>query len=108
MEKYFKFDGTATRSEYWGVNVIAGIAAFILIMIGVIIAGTNTTVGVGFGFLLIIAAFIAAFWITIATAVRRCKNAGINPWWAAATVVPYLGTIVFIVLGCLKSDEGTK
>ena len=108
MGQYFKFDGTATRSEYWGINLLAGISAFILITIGAIIAGTNSTIGIGFGFLLIIVALIAAFWITIATAVRRCKNAGINPWWAAATIVPYLGTIVFIVLGCLKTDEGTK
>lgn len=105
MEQYFKFDGSATRSEFWGVNILAGIAAFILILIGAGIAGTGSGFGVAFGVLLIIATFIAAIWITLATTVRRCKNSGLNPWWAAATLVPYLGTIVFIVLGCLKTEE---
>lgn len=105
MEQYFKFDGSATRSEYWGVNILAGIAAAILIIIGAAIAGTGSGAGVAFGFILIIAAFVAALWITLATTVRRCKNAGINPWWTLATIIPYVGTIVFIVLGCIKTDE---
>ena len=104
MEQYFKFDGSATRSEYWGVNILAGIAAAILIIIGAAIASTGSGIGIAFGFILIIAAFVAAIWITLATTVRRCKNAGINPWWTLATIIPYLGTIVFIVLGCLKTE----
>jgi uncharacterized membrane protein YhaH (DUF805 family) len=105
MEKYFKFNGTATRSEYWGVNILAGIAAFVLILLGAIIAGSGSTIGIVFGAILMIATFIAAIWISVATSIRRCVNAGINPWWTLAVIIPYVGTIVFIVLGCLKTDN---
>lgn len=105
MEKYFKFDGTSTRSEYWGVNIVGGICAFILAFFGVIIVGTGSNgFAVAVGAAILLATFGAAIWLSVATAVRRCRDAGLNPWWAAATCIPYLGWIVFIVLGCLKSD----
>jgi uncharacterized membrane protein YhaH (DUF805 family) len=108
MEKYFKFDGSATRSEYWGVNILAGITVFVLILVGSVIASTGSTIGIAFGVSIIVVAFVAAFWLSVAAAVRRCRDADINPWWAAAMVIPYIGWIVTIVLGCLKTDEGTK
>lgn len=109
MEKYFKFNGSSTRSEYWGVNIVGGICAFILAMFGTIITGaSSSTFGVIVGALILIATFVAAIWLSVATAVRRCRDAGLNPWWAAAVCIPYLGWIVFVVLGCLKTDEGTK
>ncbi len=105
MEQYFKFDGASTRSEYWAVNIVGGICAFILAFFGVIIASTSTgNFGIAVGVTILVATFIAAIWLSIATAVRRCKDAGLNPWWAAATCIPYIGSIVFIVLGCLKTD----
>ena len=109
MEQYFKFDGSATRSEYWGVNIVAGVCSFILVLFGAMIAGLSaSTFATVIGFLIVIATFVAAIWLGLATAVRRCRDAGLNPWWAAAMVIPYIGWIVLIVLGCLKTDEGTK
>ena len=104
MEQYFKFEGTSSRSEFWGINIVGGIAAFVLAFVGAAIAGTSTGFGLAVGVILLIATFVAAIWLGLATAVRRCRDAGLNPWWAAATCVPYIGWIVFIVLGCLKSD----
>lgn len=109
MEQYFKFDGTSTRSEYWGVNIVGGICAFILAFFGVIIVGIGSN---GFvitmGALVLIATFVGAIWLSVATAVRRCRDAGLNPWWAVATCIPYLGWIVFIVLGCLKTGDAKQ
>ena len=105
MEQYFKFDGSATRSEFWGVNIVGGIVAFVLAFVGAAIAGSSTSgFAIAFGAIILIATFVGAIWLSLATAVRRCRNAGLNPWWAAATCVPYFGWIVFIVLGCLKTD----
>lgn len=108
MEQYFKFEGSATRSEYWGVNILAGIAGIILLFVGAVFVGTGSTLGIVSGVILAIAAIVALLWISLATTVRRCRNAGINVWWAAAMIIPYIGWIVAIVLGCLKTDEGTK
>ena len=104
MEKYFKFDSVATRSEYWGVTILGGIAAFILAFIGAAIMAAGSGASMVFGGILLLATLVAAFWLSIATAVRRCRDAGINVWWAAAICIPYLGWIVSIVLGCLKTD----
>lgn len=105
MEKYFSFQGDAARSEFWGVNIVGGIVAFVLAFIGAAIAGSSTGgLGTAFGAVLLVVTFVGAIWLSLATAVRRCRNAGLNPWWAAATCIPYLGWIVFIVLGCLKTD----
>lgn len=109
MEKYFKFEGSATRSEYWAVTLIGGICSFILAFFGAIFAfgefGGFATV---FGAIVLIATMIGAIWLTIANTMRRCRDAGINTWWTLAICIPYIGWIVSIVLGILKTDEGTK
>lgn len=108
MEKYFSFNGMSTRSEYWGINVISGVASFILILFGAILVGTGSNFILGLGIAIMIATFVAAIWLSAAVAVRRCRDAAINPWWAAAMIIPYIGWIVVIVLGCLKTDAGNE
>jgi len=108
MEQYFKFDGTAPRSEFWAVTIINAICAIILILAAVAIMSLEGAFAVGLGVIALIATIVASYWVTVATCIRRCKDAGINPWWTLAIVIPYVGSIVFIVLGCLKTDEGAK
>ena len=108
MEQYFKFDGTTQRSEFWSVTIINAICAVILVLAALAIMSLESTFAVALGVIALIATIVASYWLTIATTIRRCRDAGINPWWTLAIVIPYVGTIVFIVLGCLKTDEGTK
>lgn len=109
MEKYFSFTGTSTRSEYWGVNVIAAICAFILAFFGTIVVGTGENAFlIAVGAAILVATFAGALWLSIATAVRRCRDAGLNVWWAIAICIPYIGWIVSIVLGCIRTNEGSK
>lgn len=108
MEQYFKFDGTTQRSEFWAVTIINAICAVILVLAALAIMSLESTFAVALGVIALIATIVASYWLTIATTIRRCRDAGINPWWTLAIVIPYVGTIVFIVLGCLKTDEGTK
>lgn len=109
MEKYFNFQGVSTRSEYWAVMIIATVLGFIGGMIGGFILGfggsAGSTLAVIFGGLVLLAAVVASAWVTIATCVRRCRDAGINVWWTLGACVPYVGWIVAIVIGCLKTDE---
>ena len=108
MEKYFKFDGTAQRSEFWAVTIVNAICAVILAFAAIAIMTIDSTFAIALGVLALLATLVVSYWVTIATCVRRCKDAGINPWWTLAIIIPYVGSIVFIVLGCLKTDEGTK
>lgn len=103
MEKYLKFDGLATRSEYWGVTVIITIAFFILLMLGSFAMAFASAFSIILGGFIILGASVMYVWYFLAVTVKRCKDADINPWWTAACFIPYLGCIPWIVFGCLPS-----
>jgi uncharacterized membrane protein YhaH (DUF805 family) len=108
VQQYFSFKLTATRSEYWAVQIIG-----FFVFAAVILLGMLFTVVQLFFFTAVIylAAIVGYVWLFIATSVRRCRDAGISPWWTLATVIPYVGFVVWIVIGCLgtetKYEEGT-
>lgn len=106
MEKYFKFEGSATRSEYWAVVLIGGVVGFTFALLGALLLAAEIGAFASVvGGLILAVTLIGALWLSIATTMRRCRNAGINTWWTLGTFVPYVGWIVSIVIGCLKTDE---
>lgn len=104
FKKYSNFERTATRSEYWGVTLsIFGLSILLAIVTSILmLAGW-------FGLIVAIPALLGGLilltWVSIATIVARCRDAGINPWFTAACFIPYIGTIVMIVIGCLASKK---
>ena len=101
--KYFSLQGTATRSEYWAVNligyfslIVAAVIATVLIMSGFL--------GVLVGSLLMLVVSVSLVWSVITVTVRRCRDIGINPWFSLTLFIPYVALIPFIVFGCLKSE----
>jgi uncharacterized membrane protein YhaH (DUF805 family) len=104
MTQYFRFDGLATRSEYWGVYILAFILLVILLITGTVLIGAGESLELA-GILVLVGSIIANVWLTLSVTVRRCRDAGINPWWTAACYVPYLGVIPWIIIGCLKADD---
>lgn len=102
--KYFEFNGRATRSEYWGVNIISYLLLLPILLIGAIFT-LGGLMGAVIGGLLILAGVIALTWIIIATTVRRCRDAGISPWFAGTILIPYFALIPWIVFGCLKTEK---
>jgi len=104
MTKYFSFNGEATRSEFWGVTVMLIVLGFTLgVLGGAAILASDSFILISLA--AIVAVIITATWVTAAVTVRRCRNADLNPWWTAATFVPYIGFIPFIVIGCLRSKN---
>jgi uncharacterized membrane protein YhaH (DUF805 family) len=102
MTRYLDFRRMAKRSEYWGVLIISWILAALLSVITIsfmildgifILLGTLILLG-GLGLLI---------WVILAVTASRCRDAGINPWWTAASILPYIGFVVMIVVGCLPS-----
>jgi len=103
IEKYFAFTGNASRSEYWGVNIISYLLLLPILFVGLIFT-MGGLLGSVVGGLLILAGVVALTWAVIATTVRRCRDAGISPWFAGTILIPWFAIIPFIVFGCLKSD----
>lgn len=112
MEKYFNFNNEASRSEFWAVNLIAGLltmlATISVIFLTGVLALANPMLGGLFMILGILAIVVFGTWVQLATAARRCNEAGISRWWMIALLVPFVGLITFIVLGCIGPDPFRK
>lgn len=104
IQKYFSFLGTATRSEYWGVFFISMALLAFVTLLGTMFVALGD-VGAVMGVILICAAVVADVWVLVATTARRCRDAGINPWFTVLMFLPYVAIIVNIVFGCLPSDK---
>ena len=104
MGKYFKFGGLAQRSEYWAVNLIGFLVAMVGYAIAIAFMMTGSA-GLVLGIVTALAVAVAYGWLWIATSVRRCRDADINPWWTAAVFVPYVGFAAWIVIGVLGTQK---
>lgn len=103
----FSFTGTSSRSEYWGTMIFTIVAIFLIAILWIVLCDIEP-VGVIIGCLLLAGTVIASAWLNLAVAARRCRDAGINPWFSATMYIPYIGGIVFIVIGCLSSKSKTQ
>jgi uncharacterized membrane protein YhaH (DUF805 family) len=97
MKEYFNFNGVAKRQEFWAVHIVS-ILVFVLAMAMLEGAGA-------LGALVALVALVAALWVVLAVTVKRIRDAGLNPFWLLAVLVPYVGTVATIVIGCLSSAE---
>ena len=104
MEKYLKFNGLATRSEYWGVILISWVIAVLatMLMLGFMSTGSA---GAVIGILVGLAVFVVTAWAGLATTARRCRDAGINPWFTLTMFIPYVAFVTTIVFGVLESKS---
>jgi uncharacterized membrane protein YhaH (DUF805 family) len=105
FQKYSNFDRKASRSEFWGVSLTLFGLSFLLGIVSVGLMAAAGTFGLIVGLPMLIAGIVIFTWVSVATIVARCRDAGINPWFTLACVIPYIGTIVMIVIGCLRSKE---
>jgi len=104
FKKYSDFTRTATRSEYWGVLLSLFGLTFLLAIVSIAFMAGGW-VGAVLGIPLLLVGMVLLTWVSIATTVARCRDAGINPWFTLACFIPYIGTIVMIVLGCLATKK---
>lgn len=108
FQKYARFDGRASRSEFWwyylGV-MLASIVLYVPLMVGA--AAESTALSVIFGIVFF------AFWVaiivpTIAISVRRLHDAGFSGWLYLLTLVPCVSIVVIVLLILPSKPEGAK
>ena len=113
-KKYFAFDGKASRSEYWGtflIGCVLCVLSTILAFAVFVISSPLTIIFIGLigwamSLCILGIGWIIAFWLWAASIIRRCNDAGINPWFSLTILLPPpISTIPFIVFGCLPSEE---
>ena len=99
MKKYFIPQGTASRPEFWAIQILAFVSVVVLFAAG---AWTSDIYMSSSHYTYTVSITLAYMWVTACAVMRRCRNADISPWWALVTVIPYLGGIATFVIGILK------
>jgi uncharacterized membrane protein YhaH (DUF805 family) len=102
-KKYLTIDGKSNRAEYWGVYLSTWLILALVTILFFVLTLTGT-IGVVIGSIIMLVTSATLTWAMFATSIRRCRDAGISPWFTLSFLLPYLNFIVFIVFGVLKSD----
>jgi uncharacterized membrane protein YhaH (DUF805 family) len=104
---YAKFDGRASRSEYWWFQlfiVLAAVGFYFIATVLVIATRSNEPAAiVGFGFLI---GALLTIVPGLAVTVRRLHDTDKSGWWMLITLFPYIGTIVLLIFLALRSSRG--
>ena len=100
LKKYATFSGRARRTEYWMFvlfNIIIGVVLEILALIPKI--GILFWVILGlYGLALIIPGLAVIF--------RRLHDTGKSGWYILFNLIPFVGSIIFLVFLCMDSNPG--
>ncbi|RZU98617.1 DUF805 domain-containing protein [Spiribacter vilamensis] len=103
MRQYFSFEGESRREVYWAVTVINLLIG--AVMVPIIVAGATAPDMHPLTFLAIVILlsplWVGPIWLQLATGARRCREAGINPFWSATVFLPYIAVIPVAVIGLL-------
>ena len=106
MDKYLSFKGCSTRSEYWAVMCVSTLIGFLwFLSIGLFLAEIDDSAFDVPGGFVIIAGWTVIVWAQFATVIRRCRDAGISPWFTATICIPYIGIIPWVIIGCLETSN---
>ena len=109
--RYAKFDGRASRSEFWYFALFYFITDIIIVLVDTFVinpmlGATSDQMGQG-GFLQIIFA-LALLVPSIAIAVRRLHDIGKSGWWYLIAFIPIIGLLVLLYFFVLDSQPGTN
>ncbi|WIB59139.1 DUF805 domain-containing protein [Curtobacterium sp. MCLR17_007] len=123
-KKYVRFDGRASRSEFWWWVLWAFLASIVVnILDGILASATGTTVtststgyfGVRASSDNFVAVLPATLWglaillPSIALLMRRLHDAGHSGWWWVIGVIPIIGWIVLFIMVLQRSrPEGQR
>lgn len=106
LKKYISLEGSASRQEYWAIILIS---YFVLTFFG---SFTSIFLFIPSFFVLrfivgsfMLALFAGILYIMFAVTHRRCKDIGINPWFALTLLIPTVNFIAIIVFGLLPKEE---
>lgn len=102
FKNYAKFDGRASRSEYWWFALFEALVLIVL-AIPMVVFSDNALGGI-FGFLYIIAA-LGMILPALGLLFRRLHDTDRSAWWILLSFIPF-GSIVLLVFTCLDSTPG--
>lgn len=105
FSKYARFEGRATRSEYWFFALFNFLIFGGLVLLGSLLSSASggSDMATLAGFLIFVWA-IAVLLPSIAVTVRRLHDAGYSGWIYLLGLVPYVGGLVLFIFALLSSQ----
>ena len=108
FQKYARFDGRASRGEYWWWVLANFLIVIVLEIVLFGLASASSTLGVLVGIVLFAYA-LGVLVPSIAVGVRRLHDAGYSGLLLLLGLIPFVGGIIVIVLMCMPSKpEGMQ
>jgi len=109
--RYAKFDGRASRSEFWYFALFSFLGSLFFglidtLIINPMLGATPDQMGQG-GILQFIFALVLLI-PSIALAVRRLHDIGKSGWWYLIVFVPIVGILVLLYFFVLDSQPGSN
>lgn len=108
IHKYADFEGRASRSEYWNF-FLAYQLLFVAILFGCAflsyISPVSSTVGVGFGLVILVLLSVVMVIPGTAVSVRRLHDQGRSGELVFIGLVPIVGTLILLVLMALPGES---
>ena len=103
---YAKFDGRASRSEYWWFQLFVILVAVAWVIVAVLFASARvysliTIVGIG-----ILLFYLATIIPSFAVICRRLHDSDRSGWWFWITLIPYVGALILLIFLVLPSTPG--
>jgi uncharacterized membrane protein YhaH (DUF805 family) len=106
FKQYISLEGKAGRQEYWAIILVC---YFILTFFG---SFTSVFLFIPSWMILrflvgsfMLALFAGILYVMFAVAYRRCKDIGINSWFALTLLIPTINIIAIIVFGLLPKGK---
>lgn len=98
FRNYVRFDGRASRPEFWWWLLFAVLAALIVVSLD----GTVFEESM----LLTLFVWLALVLPSVSVAVRRLHDTGRSGWWVLLSIIPVLGSLALLVLCLEEGDAG--
>ena len=102
LKRYAKFEGRASRSEFWYWVLSTFIIGFVIGFVGVLTVGEEVTN------VILNILQLALLLPGLAVAVRRLHDTGRSGWNLLWVLLPLIGAIILIVFYCQASREANQ
>ena len=109
--RYAKFDGRASRSEFWYFTLFYALISLALALVDIFVV--NPMLGAtpdqaAQGGLLELLFALAMLIPSLAIAVRRLHDIGKSGWWYLIGLIPIIGALVLLYFFVLDSQPGSN
>lgn len=101
FDKYADFSGRASRSEFWYFYLV-----HMMVIVGLALIGPR--IHIGFYISALIMYVLITVVPTFAVLVRRLHDTEKSGWWYFISFVPFVGSIILIVLLATEGTYGSN